>query len=382
MNGHHSRLAQDWLIDTTLRDGEQAAGVVLSRQDRKTLAGQLVDLGVRELEIGIPAMGHDEHVRISDIVKLGLNARLTGWCRANSVDVDAAAACGLSAVHISLPSSSILLRSFGKTENWVCEQIHRIVRLAVHRFDFVSVGAQDASRAEPDFLLRMLDLGQECGVRRFRLADTVGVWNPFQVQALYQQLHHVADSVELGFHGHNDLGMATANSLAALRSGASSVDVTLNGIGERAGNASLAQVAMAAQLSLGWNTHLKTEQLRSLTHAAAAAFDKPLHDNEPIVGNGVFRHESGIHVRGLLADERSYEPFSPGTVGHGKRELVYGRHSGVTAIRHFLRTNGLDDSEDRVAQVLALVHREAKSRSKGLVAADVLRLTTGMEVAS
>ena len=204
--------------------------------DKLAIARLLAETGVPEIEVGTPAMGSEEIASIRAVVALRLGCRLTAWCRAKREDLDAAAASGVDGVHFSLPTSAIHLRALQKTQGWVIDQIGLLGELARPRFPLVSFGAQDASRASPSFLARCLRAARQAGADRFRLADTVGVWNPFQVQAVVQSLAGHAGRVTIGFHGHNDLGMATANALAAVMAGAGSIDVTVNGLGERAGN--------------------------------------------------------------------------------------------------------------------------------------------------
>jgi homocitrate synthase NifV len=302
-------------------------------------------------------MGSEEIASVRAVVALRLGCRLTAWCRAKREDLDAAAASGVDGVHFSVPISLIHLRALQKSQGWVVEQIGQLCSLARLRFPFVSIGAQDASRASPGFLARCLRAARQAGADRFRLADTVGVWNPFQVHAVVQSLAGRAQGVMIGFHGHNDLGMATANTLAAVVAGAGSIDVTVNGLGERAGNTPLEEIAMALRITLARSCGLDTRRFAELSACVARASGRQVPPGKPIVGAGVFRHESGIHVHGLLKDRRAYEPFAAEAVGREGTEIVLGKHSGAAAVRYVLSRQGREVSPAEADRLAAELRR-------------------------
>lgn len=329
-----------WIVDCTLRDGEQAPGVAFAVRDRLELARLLAEAGVDEIEAGTPAMGSEDQETIRAMAAMGLSCRITCWCRAHVDDIRAAARCNTGAVHVSLPVSTIIYTAMGRDPGWVMDNlIHWVPRLR-EAFAFVSVGALDATRADPAFLLDYIRCAADLGAHRVRLADTVGIALPMAVDQLVRRAKAAVPGLAIEFHGHNDLGMATANAVTAALAGAEAISATVNGLGERAGNAALEQVVAALHLATSRRCKVNPASLAQLCRRVAALAGRPIPVDRPISGEAVFTHESGIHCKALLADPLSYQPFLPETVGRKGWAIVAGRHSGRAAIAR-LQSKGL-----------------------------------------
>lgn len=346
------------IIDTTLRDGEQAPGVVFSLDEKLNIAALLDEAGVQELEIGTPAISLADEKDIKIITDQGFRFNATCWARACISDLQAAARTGVSRINISFPVSAIHLASLGKNRNWMLSSLSTMVKQAQNMFEFVSVGAQDASRCQINLLDEFVTTAYNLKVNRIRLADTVGIMNPLSVQSLFERYQNCLHGTELEFHAHNDLGMATANTISALKAGANSVSVTVNGLGERAGNAALEEVVAAMAFSLSESSGINLETCIRLCEFVEKASGRKNSVSKPISGKKVFSHESGIHCNSLLKDSMSYHAFDPNLIGQ-KSEYIIGKHSGVAILKSTLKEMGIHLSDEQSQQLIEAVKEHA-----------------------
>lgn len=353
------------IVDTTLRDGEQTAGVAFANHEKVTIAQSLSDMGIDQLEVGIPTMGGDEKATIKAICKRNLNSSIMAWNRAVITDIEQSIDCGVDAVAISLSVSDIHIEhKLKKSRQWVLDNMYNAVTYAKKNGLYISVNGEDASRADTDFLIEFINLAKEAGADRFRYCDTVGVMEPFTIRETIEKIHK-ATNFDIEMHTHNDFGMATANAIAGIVGGANHIGVTVNGLGERAGNAALEEVIMALKIVYGYETDIDTTKFREISKYVSQASGRQLPDWKAIVGINMFRHESGIHADGAMKNPKNYEAFDPSEVGL-ERQIVIGKHSGKAAIVNKFEEYAIDLSQEEAEAMLELVRQTSVRMKRNL----------------
>ncbi|MFC7081224.1 (R)-citramalate synthase [Halorussus caseinilyticus] len=362
------------LLDTTLRDGEQAPGVSLTPDEKAGIAEALDRAGVAVVEAGSACTGDGERETIERVTDLGLDATVTSFARGVRADVDLALDCGVDGVNLVVPASDRHVeQKVGSSREEVVETTADLVAHARDHGLWVEVIGEDGSRADLDFLERLAETAHDAGADRFCFADTVGHTGPDRA---YEAVSRLSELGPTSTHTHDDLGLAVTNALASVAAGADLVHATVNGVGERAGNVALEEVAIALNHWYGVET-VETTELYDLARTVADATDVALAPNKAVVGENAFAHESGIHTDGTLKDERMYEPYPPEKVGR-ERRLVLGKHTGRAGAKAALAEHGVDVTDDELAEVVARV-QDLAERNKRVTDADLLAIAEDVQ---
>ncbi|MHC1630828.1 MAG: (R)-citramalate synthase [Methanotrichaceae archaeon] len=360
------------LLDTTLRDGEQTPGVSLSQDEKLTIARHLDTLGIDVIEAGSAVTSKGERESIRSIASDGLNAEICSYVRTVNGDVDMALDCDVDSIHLVVPVSDLHIQSKQRSDRRsVMEKAIEVTEYAKDHGLIVELSGEDASRADIGYLISLYSAGIDAGADRICFCDTVGVLVPEKTSEIFKRLSKLNAPVSV--HCHDDFGLATSNTIAALRNGASQAHVAVNGLGERAGNASLEEVVMSLESLYGIKTGINCQELYSLSRTVSQLTGVPTAPNKAIVGENAFTHEAGIHVHGLLADTSTYEPIRPETVGR-KRRIVLGKHAGRSSVELALRELGMECSKDQLKEILARV-KNLGDKGKRVTDADLQAIT-------
>ena len=363
------------LIDTTLREGAQTPGVLFSLAQKIRIARAVAAVGIEELEIGAATpLDEDLPSLLHALRDLDSCPRLALWCRCRTGDIIHAARLRPDVLSLSLPASERHIRArLGKDRAWVLGRLRESAHLARELgIPHLSLGVEDASRAEQGFLAELIAVALASGVGRIRLADTVGVLTPGAVADLVARQRRLHPDAELAFHGHNDFGMATANAVSALEAGAHWADVTVLGLGERAGCARLEEVAALLTLVQGQREY-RVDRLAPLCALVAEASARAVPVNHPLVGQAIFSCETGLHVHGLLADPASYEPFPPERI-NSSRTLLLGAKTGSRAVAGYLARLGKPVPAAALPGIVRHIRHLATKLGRPLLEAEVRNL--------
>ncbi len=357
--------------DTTLRDGEQTAGVVFANEEKVHIAKMLDKIGVHQIEAGIPTMGGDEKEAIKKIALLGLNCSVMGWNRAVKSDIDASVECGVDAVAVSISSSDIHIEhKLRKSREWVLESVKTCVDYAKGFNLYVSVNAEDASRSDMEFLLSFARTARDAGADRLRYCDTLGILDPFET---FIRVKNIIDiiGIDIEMHTHNDFGMAIANAIAGIKAGATYVNTTVNGLGERAGNAAFEELVMALKYIEGVDMGYNTTLFRALSEYVARASNRILPTWKPIVGGNLFVYEAESKASGVLIDPKTYELFNEKDVGL-ERKVILGKYSGINTIIYKLNTLGVKINRKEAEELAEIIRDKTVALKRALFDSEII----------
>lgn len=355
------------IFDTTLRDGEQTPGVALTIEDKVQIAKQLDRLGVDVIEAGFPITSKGEVEAVKAIAKAGLKAEICALARARKDDIDLVVKCDVNSVHTFISTSDVQMKHVlrMKPEEVLAKTVECVELVKKDYGMTCEFSPMDATRTSMDFLKQVCKVAQEAGADRINIPDTVGIFFPTEMRIFIAKIVREV-KVPISVHCHDDFGMAVANSLAAVEGGASQIHVTVNGLGERAGNAALEEVVMALHTIYDCKTGVNTKFIYATSQLVSHLTGIPIQPNKALVGEYAFAHESGIHTHGVLEKPLTFEPIAPETIGR-RRRIVAGKHAGKHGIKAGLEEAGIHPTE---SQLMAIVQKVKELGDKGKMVTD------------
>jgi 2-isopropylmalate synthase len=364
------------IFDTTLRDGEQTPGVSITPEQKVQIAIKLDELGIDAIEAGFPVVSHGEAIAIKNITKQGLRAEICGLARAVKSDIDAAINCDLAYVHTFIATSDIHMQfKLRMNRQQVLEKAAWAVEYAKKHGIQVEFSAEDATRSDRAFLNQVFRAVASVGVDRLDIPDTVGYATPQYIEEIVKDVQ-TNIGLPISMHCHDDFGLAVANSISGINAGAVCAHVTINGLGERAGNASLEEFVMALQCLYGRKHNVKTELLYETSRFISNTMGIIVQPNKAIIGENAFGHESGIHTHGIINNPLTYEPISPDLVGR-KRWMQAGKHAGAHGIKAMLEGFGIKPTEKELYDIVE-AQKNLADKGRSITTADLLSITSNV----
>lgn len=363
------------LVDSTLREGAQSVGVHFTRTEKRSIAELLIKIGIEEIELGLATDGAELADLFNSCRRRMGTTRFALWCRCREDDVNAAIAIRPDVLSLSIPSSDLHLeRRLQRNRQWAINSLRSAINQARKaNLPYISVGFEDASRADPEFLAELARVATAAGADRLRLADTVGTCSPTQTQEMIRQLREQT-SLAIGIHAHNDFGMATANTIAALEAGADWGDVSVLGLGERAGMARLEEVAGFFALHRH-RPGYRADLLKTACATVSRAAQRNVEPHHPVVGEAVFTCETGLHLQGILNEPSTYEPFDPQLVG-SERQLLFGTKTGLRAVEGLLASHQQSAPQPMLKKITASIRARARIKQRPLTASEIITPAT------
>ena len=352
------------LWDETMRDGEQTPGVAFTPEEKLTIATLLDEMGVPLMDVGIPVVSKEEARGVKLIADAGLDASIMAAARAVRKDVEACVEAGVDEIALFIACSDLHLKyKLNMTREQVQEAAVRETEYAKAHGLKVSFVTEDTFRADLDFVVDLYNACIDAGATRAVICDTVGVMTPVGIRWFVEQIRPRFRTIELSFHGHNDFGLAVANSLAAIEAGVEVPHTCVNGLGERSGNASFEELVLALEALYGYKTGIDVSKMYEVSRLVEKLSGIPVGVNKPVVGYNAFSHESGIHADGVIKHTATYEPVQPERIGR-TRQFIYGKHTGSSSVAVKLKGSGVEATKEQIQALVLLIKEFAESKSK------------------